>query len=177
MYRPIILLAGIGIIAMGSCSKIEDTFLRFDIDETYEMTIPIIPFDSIEAPVPTPDVTSTFDQAFEANSTRADKVRDIRLTKLKFTIVDPPDEDFSFMKDVELYLAAQGVETTLMAFKYNISEDVGAVLELETSEENLDKFKNIGSYNFVVNVVTRTSVDQPINVKADMTFKVTADVF
>ena len=84
---------------------------------------------------------------------------------------------FPFMKDVELYLAAQGVETTLMAFKFDIPEDVGSVLELETSGENLDKFKSIGSYNFVVNVVTRSSVDTPINVQADMTFRVTADVF
>lgn len=177
MYRLFILIAGIFLIALGGCNKVEDTFFRFDIDETYEMTIPIIPFDSIEAPVPTPDVTSTFDQAFEANSTRADKVRDIKLTKLRFVIVDPPEADFFFMKDVELYLAAQGVETTLMAFKFDIPEDIGSVLELETSGENLDKFKNIGSYNFVVNVVTRSSVDRPINVEADMTFRVTADVF
>ena len=160
-----------------SCNKVEDTFLRFDIDQTYEMTIPIIPFDSIQAPVPTPDITNTFDQAFEANSTRADKVRDIKLSKLKFTIVTPVEKDFSFMKDVELFLAAQGVETTLIAFKFDIPVEVGNVLELETTGENLDKFKNIGSYNFVVNVVTRAPVDEPIDVKADMIFKVTADVF
>lgn len=177
MHRLLILITSIFLIVLGGCNKVEDTFFRFDIDETYEMIIPIIPFDSIEAPVPTPDVTNTFDQAFEANSTRADKVRDIKLTKLKFVIVDPLDADFSFMKDVELYLAAQGVETTLMAFKFDIPEDVGSVLELETSGENLDKFKSIGSYNFVVNVVTRSSVDTPINVQADMTFRVTADVF
>lgn len=167
----ILLLATITFFA---CDKV-DELLTFEIEHSTDFTVQasVVPFDP-PANMPTPDVTTNAEQKFENNNTSKDKVKDIKLNEVKLDVTDPADKTFSFLKEVYVYISTNSNDEMLVASKTDIPQNAKLV-ELETTDESLDKYVKSDSYNVRTEVVTREVVSQDVTVEIDMTFQVTAD--
>ena len=166
-------LAG-ALLIFFSCEKIEN-LLTFDVKDSTEFTIPS--FTGINSPlsIPVPPVRSSSNQAFENNNTNANLVKDVSLKKLNLQIIAPEEKSFKFLKSVEIYISAEGEEEIMLASKYDIPTAIGNSLDLETTNHKLDAYIKKDSYDIRTVVEVREIPGQDVTVKADMTFKVTAD--
>jgi hypothetical protein len=126
--------------------------------------------------VPTPDVETNTSQTFENNNTSANLVETIKLTELKLTITSPDDFTFSFLKSIEIYISAEGVEEKLLASRDNIPTDVSEI-ELNTTETNLKPYLIKDTYDLNYRVVTREAFNQDVELNTFMKFKATSNPF
>lgn len=135
----LLLFAGFSILCLiGGCKRI-DKKTQFDI--VYDETFVIPSSTGINLPfnIITPDIESNSATTFEVNDTRKDLVESIKLKKLTLTLSSPPNGDFSFLKSLSIFLSADGLEETKIAWIENISADSKS-LELEVSQDDLKEY-------------------------------------
>ena len=139
------MLAGILFLISG-CKKL-DKFTQFEMDYTTQATIPASTGINLPFNVLTPDVKTNAENEFEANDTRKDLIESIKLTELELTITDPANEDFSFLKEAEIFISAEGLEKQSVAHFDNISDQAGNTLSATPKDVDLapyvkkDEFK------------------------------------
>jgi hypothetical protein len=61
---------------------------QFDVNNGMPINLPI--------DILLPDIESNSEKEFTQNDTRSDKIKDIKLTNISLTIVNPPNQRFSF---------------------------------------------------------------------------------
>jgi hypothetical protein len=153
------------------CSEVEQ-LLTFHIADETEFTVESTSPLNLPIEIATPSVTTNSNQKFENNNTRADLVKDVKLTELKLTIMTP-NKNFSFMKSVEIFISTgQGNEVKL-AWLDEFPTTATSV-NLNTSNAKLDEYVKAESYNLRTRVVTDESLSQPVDIKVDLKFIVTA---
>lgn len=170
--RKILLLLPLFLLLLSGCEKIQQ-LLTFEISNSENIKIPAsglinTPFIS---PVP---VTMSSQETFKNNNTSANLVKDVRLSKLTLTIVDPTAENFDFLKNIKIYIGADQADKVLLASLDNVPTGVSTV-ELISNNTKLDKYIKASSYTLYTEVALRSNVAEEITVKADSKFKVTAD--
>ena len=139
--KNINLFTGIFLVVLLSAGCNEfDEWTQFDIE--YNKSVSISATTGINLPVniPTPPIPTNSSSEFKVNNTARKLVEKIRLKKLVLTIKSPSDADFSFLKSVEVYISAEGMEEMKIAWKDHISNDIGNTIELEVSNENLKEY-------------------------------------
>jgi hypothetical protein len=87
----------------------------------------------------------------------------------------PANEDFGFLKDVELFLGADNLPEVSIAYLRDIPADAGRTLELTSTNVKLDKYMKASSFTLRTRGTADDFVQDDIKVKVDLTFKVTAD--
>lgn len=156
-----------------ACEEVKN-LLTFTIKNDTTFTIenqfgPDVPFS-----VPTPDVTTNSSQKFENNNTAANLVKTIKLNDLELEIKSPEDFTFSFLKSLTIFISAEGVEETEVAYKNNISKDAQRI-DLETYDKDLSPYIKKDTYDLRFKAVTREAFARDVTLKADMEFEVRAD--
>jgi hypothetical protein len=164
----LLLLAGL----VFGCKSI-DKLLTFTVtDQTsfrVESTSPLnLPFEIL-----TPDVTTNSSQKFENNNTTSALVKDVKLEELRLTITNPSTKTFSFLKSVYIYISTTQSDEIQLAYLDNISS-TNSTITLITTQEKLDKYVKSSSYKLRTKIVTSESLSQPVDVRVDLKFKVTA---
>jgi hypothetical protein len=163
---PLLLLMLLG------CEKL-DRLLTFEISSSENIKIPAsgLVNTPIISPVP---VTVNSHQSFENNNTKADLVKDVRLTRLTLTIVDPATENFNFLKSIRIYIGTNQNDKVLLASLDNVPTGVSTI-ELVSANTQLDPYIKASSYTLYTEVSLRSNVAHELTVQADSRFKVTAD--
>ncbi|MEA3447572.1 MAG: hypothetical protein U9Q98_03860 [Bacteroidota bacterium] len=128
-----------------------------------------MPFD-----VWTPDITTNSESEFENHDTRKDKIEEIILEKLRLEVISPSDNDFRFLNDIYVYIDADGLDEKLMAWKENIPDNVGKVLELNCTDDNIEAYIKKDVINFRVKTVTDRVITQDHEIQLDAEFFVDA---
>ncbi|WP_101444746.1 hypothetical protein [Pontibacter ramchanderi] len=156
-----------------SCDKIDD-LLTFYIDQ--EETIRIesnFPIGVVTPLSPIPVKTNS-SETFKNNKTRAELVKDVSLNRLTLSVAEPTDENFDFLRSIEIYLSNDKNEETKIAYLDEVPKGVKTI-ELKSTNARLDKYIKGETYT----VRTRAAIAKPITrdvaIKAAMRFKVTAD--
>lgn len=117
--------------------------MDYDSDYTYSAGIPV----NLPITLNSPDVTTNSEQEFAINDTRKDLIESIKAKDVKLSITAPAGKTFSFLKDVRIYILADGLPETEVAEKLNIDNSVGGELPLIVFDVELkdyikaDKFK------------------------------------
>jgi len=140
MKNPILFTVFIiTILSFTSCKEF-DEWTQFDIE--YNKTVTIDATTGINLPVniPTPPIPTNSKSEFEVNNTAKKLVEKINLKSLKLTILSPDDADFSFLKSIEVYISAEGMSETKVAWKEDIPNNTGNVLKLNVSNTNLKDY-------------------------------------
>lgn len=88
----------------------------------------------------TPPIRTNSSQIFENNDTRKDLIEEIKLELLSLRIFAPENSDFSFLNSIEIYIVSSTLDEKLVAWKYDIGNDVGKELDLELSPEDLSAY-------------------------------------
>lgn len=165
------------LLFISGCEKVED-LARFSFHDTANITIPsqgIISAGFLK--IPSPEVQTSSQQAFENNNTQAKYVKEAKLTALTLSITAPQSQSFSFLNEIMLYISAPGQEEVLIASKTNIPNTVGRELILDVTNVNLKPYIQGDTYSIRSEARVDEVTTQEIKIQADMHFSVTADVF
>lgn len=122
----------------------------------------------------TPDIETNSEAEFEANNTRKDKIQEVKLTELVLTIVKPENETFSFVKDLYLFINADGLDEQRFAFKENI-ENSEQRLELILEDVDLAPYIKKDKFNVRAKTVTDEALSRDVEVQTYMKFRVKAN--
>jgi hypothetical protein len=158
-----------------SCSVV-DQVLTFTISNQTTFKIPsTFPVGTV-FPIPTTDIATNSSAEFENNNTKANLVKDVRLKELTVTITDPANKTYSFLKSIRLYISTDANDEIELAYKDDINSNSNT-LTLTPTVEKLDKYIKASSFKLRTEAVIKETLNTDITVKADMKFKVTADLF
>ncbi|REH01994.1 hypothetical protein [Flavobacterium aquicola] len=165
----------LSLITVISCNEL-DKLLTFTVSD--EVTFKINSGLSINTPfeVATPDVTTNSSTEFNNNNTDANLVKDATLREIKLSILNPADKTFSFLKSVHIYISTTADDEIELAYLDNINTAVNTI-NLTCTTKNLDKYIKASSYKLRTAITTKETYSQDIEVKANISFKVTADPF
>lgn len=156
-----------------ACDKLDD-LLTFTVTDHSTITIEGNSAMNLPLQLPTPDVTSSANQEFSNNNTRADLVKDVKLTEMTMEVKSPEGRTFSFLKSIEIYISTDGSDKVLLASQTSIPENA-TLVQLETTSEKLDKYLKAESYRLHTTVVTREAFANSIEIELGLKFRVTAD--
>jgi hypothetical protein len=175
MKTKIFLAIAILLLAATSCNVIDD-LLTFTIDnETsikIDSTLPV----GTAFTIITPEVTTNSSATFENNKTKADLVKDVKISELKLTITKPSNKSFSFLKSIRLFISTDANDEIELAFLEDINS-TATTLNLTCTTAKLDKYVKAPSYTIRTRAVIKETLTEDITVKANMKFRVTADPF
>ncbi|MFT7613413.1 MAG: hypothetical protein ACI9J3_002386 [Parvicellaceae bacterium] len=160
-------------IVLFGCKK-ADKLTQFNLK--YDSSITIQSTTSINIPVNlfTPDIETNSEAEFAVHDTRKDKIQKITLSGMKVTITNPPGQEFDFLKDLEVFMSADGLAEIKIASKYNISNSIGVVLTMDVTGEDFQEY--IKKDNFILRVrsVTDETLLQDVDLNIESTFWVDA---
>ena len=168
------ILACFIVLSLANGCKKDGLEISFDMDYSTSFTIQSntgisLPFDFF-----TPDITTNSEEEFESNDTRKDKIKEILLKKLALKITAPEGRDFDFLKDINLYIRAEGLEESRYAFFENVPD---GLTQLTLNSEGIDLAPYIKEDKFSLRAecVFDQTFNQDIDVTADMLFGVKAN--
>jgi hypothetical protein len=171
MKKTLLLFPFLLLLLFG-CEKL-DRLLTFEISNSETIKIPAsgLVATPLISPVP---VAVNSKQSFENNNTKAELVKDVRLTKLTLTIVDPAAENFNFLQSIRIYIGTSANDKVLLASLDNVPTGVSKI-ELNPENNPLDEYLKAESYTLYTEVTLRSNVARELTVQADSRFRVTAD--
>ncbi len=175
--KTLLLLTLIPVSALvQSCEKIENA-INFGFNIKGEFTLP--PNIPINTPLVLPGIPMDYnsEETFEANNTRADLVKKITIDYIKMNILEPIGQDFSFVKDIEIFFDMDGVGEKLIAWKYDVDENVGTELSLDVTTDDLSAYLKADGVKMTIKVTTDKLTTQEVKMSYDIRTRVTADVF
>lgn len=169
-----VFLTGLSVVLIWSCDEV-DRLLTFKIKDTTTIRIEGATPINLPLEIPTPAVTSNSRQQFEANDTRADLVKDVRLEHAKLTITSPEGKTFGFLKSIRIFISAPGQSETELATLENVPQT--ETIELMPTSQKLDSYVKASSYDLRTEITTDETLTQSVDVHVDLTFQVTANTF
>ncbi|MDO6761042.1 hypothetical protein Q4566_12590 [Tamlana sp. 2_MG-2023] len=150
------------------CDKI-DELTQFTIVYNEEVviessTVIDLPFNAF-----TPEISSNTESKFENNNTAKDLIEYIELTKMTLNIDSPDHGNFDFLNAIEIYISAENEEEVLIAWKDIIHEDGSTVIELDTSNDDLQNYLKKDEFSLRLATVTDQIItsDHKINVRSE----------
>ncbi|MDX5419492.1 MAG: hypothetical protein LPK09_09760 [Hymenobacteraceae bacterium] len=156
-----------------SCDKVDD-LLTFYINQEetirVESNFPI----GIVTPLSPIPVTTNSEETFKNNKTRAELVKDVSLNKLTLTIAEPANENFDFLRSIEIYLSSEKGGETKIAYLDEVPKGVNSI-ELKSTNAKLDQYIKGDTYTIRTKAAVGKPITRDISIKAAMRFKVTAD--
>jgi hypothetical protein len=167
-----LLFAATTLIGFNSCQKIRD-LKTFDIDFSTSFDIPSSNIFGGLVQTPPQRIETNSSSSFEDQGTKAKWVKTVYLKNMKGTITNPDNEDFNFLERIEVYIDAEGVDEVLMAFNYNVPEDVNSISLTPT---NCDLKAFLLKDAIQIRTVSTASNSRAVTVKADLTFEVEAQL-
>lgn len=162
--------------AVTACEKLED-LTTFNISHETEFTIPgqNSGVGSLLS-IPRAEIKTSSEQTFKNNKTSAKLVKEVVLNELVLAITAPESGNFDFLNEISIYIKADGEEEVLLATKTNIPENGSKTIIAETTNTNLRPF--LVKENYSIRTVAKTDqiLDNDLEVKISMTFKVKAGI-
>jgi hypothetical protein len=159
--------------AIWACNKIDD-LLTFSISNQATFRVPSSSPLNLPLEVLTPDIATNSSQEFQNNNTKADLVKDVKLSELKLSIANPSGKTFSFLKSVHIYISTNENDEIELASQDNIPA-TAAIVSLTPTKQKLDSYVKSSAYRLRTAIVTREALTQDVDVKINLKFKVTAD--
>lgn len=160
------------LLLIASCKKDKLT-ITFNITDSFDFTLKSGSVINLPIELFTPDITTNSEGEFEQNDTRVDKIKQINLNELKLSITSPTGKTFSFLKNIEIFISAEGLDEKLLASAYDVSSS-SSVISLNCTGEDIADYIKKNSYRVRVKTVTRESLTQDVDVNCFLSFKVKA---
>ncbi len=173
MKKLFIGLAVLSVIYISCDAVAEFTKFHFSIDQ--EFTIPGSP---IAAPIDilTPPIATETESVFENNNTSSDLIEEIVAEELILYITSPEDGDFSFLDELEIFMAADGLDEVLIGEIHDIPDSVGDSLILQTSGADLKDYLIGSEIQLRLKTVTDKITTEEYNITSYLKFYVDAKI-
>ena len=160
---------------LGSCNEVGD-LLTFHFNDRTTLVVESASPLNLPLEIPTPTVTSNSQQQYQNNNTHASLVRDVKLEELNLTLMSPDGKTFSFLREIRIFISAEGENEIQLASLENISSTTN-ILSLIPSTQKLDAYAKSSTYSLRTEVMTDETLVQDVEIQVDLKFRVTADTF
>ncbi len=162
-----IILFVVGVALLEGCDTI-DKLTQFNMDYEETVTIPSTIGINLPFNLWTPNIKTNSEEVFQINDTHKDLIEEIILKELSLNVVSPQGGDFSFLEDIEVYISAEGLDEIKIAWKYDIPDDAGASITLETTGADLKEYIKLDEFKLKLTTVTDELIlsDYDIKIKA-----------
>lgn len=157
-----------------ACKQL-DKLTMFNLNYDYDFTIPATTLSGLPVNLASPEIETNSDEQFRLNNTQKDLIERVTLTQLELTAKDRSDY-FSFAKSVEVYLRADGLPEILIAWEFEVPEDIGHKLSLETSNADLAPYLKKDKIGLRIKATTDEPIYNEIPAKVETTFHVDAKI-
>lgn len=171
------LLSGLllGFLFLTGCNKL-DELTQFHLDYEQQVVIPSSTGIALPFSVNTPDTETNSESQFSVNDTRKDLIEEIQLTKLRLVLASPEGADFSFLESIEVYISAEGLDEVKIAWNDAVPADAGDILDLETSDADLQEYIKKDSFTLRLRTITDETLATDHNINVFSTFFVDARI-
>ena len=158
-----------------SCDTL-DELTKFDISFEESITIPATSPIDLPFTISTPNIETNSNSEFSSNDTAKNLVEEIKLTEFKLTLKNPSSEDFSFLETIEIYIAADDLPDTLLAWNPTPISNDRNVMFLDTSNEDLKAYIFKDAFYLKVKVGTDEVLTQDYDIDINTVFFVDAKI-
>jgi len=166
----------ISMILLNSCHL--DEKIAFNLDFNNEAKIPSIIGVNLPIEIPIPAITTNISKELSANNSKIEYLNTAFLKELTITSKDPKDQDLDFIKKIELYIKADGLEEIKIAEKLDISDDIDTELNLDVFDnKDLSDYIKKDKFELKIKTTSRKILLHSTKVNIYTKFKVTADIF
>ncbi len=164
------------VFAMLTSCDVIDELTKFDLD--YQTNYSIAPTILIDTPfsLDTPDITTDSESSFENNNTHKDLIESIKLKTIKMTIESPEDGNFNFLKEIYVYINADGLEETEIANTVIHDNTNSNVIELDVLGQELKAYLKEDNFNLRIKTITDETISETHNIVVDTKFRVDAKI-
>ena len=174
MKKLIIIIAAV-ILTYGSCKEI-DKLTHFNMNYTSNINIEPTFFIDIPIDIWTPNVPTNSETTFENNDTRTDLIEKIILTKMDMDITSPETQTFDFLKTIEVYIDADGLEEKKIAWLLDIPQTGLKTVIMEVTEDDLKDYIKKDEYKLRTHTVTRQIISKSTDIEIKSSFFVDANI-
>ncbi len=175
MKRAVITFLLLTLIFSQSCKEL-DKLTQFTISTDSEATIPATLGINIPIDIWTPDIPTNSESEFESNNTAKNLVEHITLKSLSIEITSPESATFDFLKNIEIYISAEGLDEKKIAWMEDIPKTGLRKIDLETSSDDLQEYIKKDTYKLRTKTVTRELISQDTDIKIHSVFWVDAKI-
>jgi len=158
-----------------SCKEI-NKLTQFNMDYNDEITIPATLGIDLPIDIWTPNISTNSSSTFESNNTHKDLIQQIILKKMNLTITSPEESTWDFLKEIEIYISADGLEKKKIAWMDDIPKTGLKSIELTVSADDLKEYIKKDEYKLEIKTVTRQLVSHDTKVEIKSTFFVDAKI-
>jgi hypothetical protein len=148
-----------------SCKKIGE--IAFNLDYQTSFQIPSSIGVNVPVTIPTPDVATNSSQEFRTQGIDPSKIREVRLSEIKLTVISPSGKTFSFLKSVHLYMVTPSLPEIEIAYLDNVPVNAASI-SLISANADLAEYVKGDSFKLRSRVVTRETVFQDVTIQVDM---------
>lgn len=173
MRVSLILIFTLAIITGAGCRKL-DRYTIFNKSYDSEVVIPASMAVNLPFNILTPEINSNSEQTFEVNDTRKDLIETIKLKNLTLTISDPPNGNFNFLNSIAIFISADGINETRLAWKDNIPANNSNSLVLDLSGEDFKEYIKKDKFKLRVNTVTDQLIGSDHTIQLHSEFEINA---
>ncbi|MFM7021816.1 MAG: hypothetical protein ACKOXB_02475 [Flavobacteriales bacterium] len=163
------------LLTLGACKKL-DKFTQFNMDYTTSVVIPASNTIGLPLDLTSSDMTTNSESTFQNNDTRKDKIEEVRLTKMTATVSSPTGADMSFLKSVELFVKADGLEEKKVAWHDNVPDNVGTTLNLYVTDDDLKDYIKKEKISIRIKATTDKETYQDYTIDIYSLFRVNAKI-
>jgi len=161
-------------IILSGCKTV-DSLTHFTIPvkttTTIKASLPInIPFD-----IPTPPIPLNTKQTFDSNNTAKELIEQAYLNTLTLTVLKPEGEDFSILKNIEIYIAANGLDYLKVASLYLVPTGK-TTIELDCTEVDLKPFIMKDEFTLKIKTLTDEINTKDYDIQIEGSFWVDAKI-
>lgn len=171
----ILSLAFASLFLLGSCQKI-DQLTQFDLSFDETAVIPSLIGLNLPLNIPTPNISTNAESTLEMNNTHKDMVESVRLKTLQLTLTNPVNGDFNFLKSIQIYMSADGLDEILVASLTDIPSNVGNTLTLTPIDVELMEYVLLDQVDLRVKTVTDELITTAHQINIHSVFRVDAKI-
>lgn len=175
--RELVIMLIIVATVIPGCKTSKKNLTQFSLKFSREIIIPSTVGVNVPFSVNTPQLTTNTLSEFERHGTNASLVERISLRQVRLKLSEPVNGNFSFLKTVRLYIAADGLPETLVAWYEEIPNSIGKELELQTTNADMKAYLIKDKIAFRINVVPDKLIASEHRIDFEATFFVDARVF
>lgn len=162
-------------LMMVSCDKLHQ-LTQFTVTDQFDTKISAGLATMLPTDIATPPVTSNAEKELSANNSHINMIESAKLKAMDLTIIDPIGVNFDFLKDLELFISADGVPEKRIAYVFNVPDTVGSSLPLNCDDVELQAYIKKGTYTVRMRVTTDKLLNKDITIRINSKFRIDAKI-
>ncbi|HHB52757.1 MAG TPA: hypothetical protein ENK75_06970 [Saprospiraceae bacterium] len=176
MNKKIILALSFIAFIFSSCHL--DEKISFDLTFDSEANIPSSIGINIPFEIPIPPITTNINNELSSKNSKKEYLNTAKLKEINIKAIDPNDQDFGFLKKLEIYISADGLPELKIAEKLDIPVGNGPELSLDVySNLDLANYIKKDQFNLRVRATSRKILLHSVKININTIVSVTTDIF